>query len=323
MPLSEFDLIERYFRGCGAKRADVRLGVGDDAAILECPAGAELIAAVDSLVDGVHFPHGSPPASIGHRALAVNLSDLAAMGARPAWALLALTLPRADESWLSEFAAGMDALARAHEVALVGGDTTSGPLCVTVQALGHVPRSCALLRSGGRAGDPLFVSGTPGDAAAGLAIEQGKLAPAGEAAAYLRERFLYPAPRVALGECLRRYASACIDVSDGLLGDASKLARSSGCGVEVEYDAVPVSAALVTVVGADRARELALTGGDDYELCFSVRPAHVGRLLAELPPERWGYTRIGRLREAPGADVLRDGAVMSFAHSGYDHFSRT
>ncbi len=140
------------------------------------PPATELVAAVDSLVDGVHFPHGSPPASIGHRALAVNLSDLAAMGARPAWALLALTLPRADESWLSEFAAGMAALARDHDVALVGGDTTSGPLCVTVQVLGHVPRSSALLRSGGRPGDVVFVSGTPGDAAAGLAIEQGRLA---------------------------------------------------------------------------------------------------------------------------------------------------
>lgn len=320
MPLSEFDLIDRYFRGCGAKRGDVHVGVGDDAAILECPAGAELVAAVDSLVDGVHFPRGCAPASVGHRALAVNLSDLAAMGARPAWALLALTLPAADESWLSEFAAGLAALARAHEVALVGGDTTSGPLCVTVQLLGHVPRSSALLRSGGKAGDAVFVSGTPGDAAAGLAIEQGALAAGAEAAAYLRERFLYPAPRVALGECLRGHASACIDVSDGLLADAAKLARASGCGVEIAYDSVPVSAALAGTVGDERARELALTGGDDYELCFSVQPARVGRLLSELPPQRWGYTRIGTLREAEGAAVLRDGSVMSFSHSGYDHF---
>lgn len=321
MSLSEFDLIDRYFRACGAKRADVHAGVGDDAAILESPAGMELVAAVDTLVAGVHFPHGSPPASIGHRALAVNLSDLAAMGARPAWALLALTLPQAEEPWLAEFAAGLAALARAHDVALVGGDTTSGPLCVTVQVLGHVPRSSALLRSGGRAGDAVFVSGTPGDAAAGLSLEQGRLAPAGDSAAYLRERFLYPAPRLALGECLRRYASACIDVSDGLLGDAAKLARASGCGVEITYGEVPVSDALLRAVGEERARELALTGGDDYELCFSVRPALVARLLTELPPQRWGYTRIGTLRESPGADVLRDGAVMSFSHSGYDHFS--
>jgi thiamine-monophosphate kinase len=323
VPPSEFDLIDRYFRGCGAKRTDVRVGVGDDAAILACPAGTELVAAVDSLVAGVHFPHGSPPASIGHRALAVNLSDLAAMGARPAWALLALTLPRADEAWLSEFAAGMAALARAHDVALVGGDTTSGPLCVTVQVLGHVQSASALLRSGGSAGDALFVSGTTGDAAAGLGVEQGELTAAGEAAAYLRERFLYPAPRVALGERLRRYASACIDVSDGLLGDAAKLARASGCGVELAYRDVPISQALVQAVGEERARELALTGGDDYELCFSVRPAQVGRLTAELPPERWGYTRIGTLREAAGADVLRDGTVMNFSHSGYDHFTRS
>ena len=320
MPLSEFELIDRYFRGCGAKRTDVRVGVGDDAAILACPAGTELVAAVDTLVAGVHFPHGSPPASIGHRALAVNLSDLAAMGARPAWALLALTLPEADEAWVSEFAAGMAALARAHDVALVGGDTTSGPLCVTVQVLGHVQSASALLRSGGGAGDVVFVSGTPGDAAAGLGIEQGRLTATGEGLAYLRERFLYPAPRLALGERLRRYASACIDVSDGLLGDAAKLARASGCGVELVYDQVPVSEALVRAVGEERARELALTGGDDYELCFSVGPAQVGRLLAELPPERWGYTRIGTLRQAAGADVLRAGTVMNFSHSGYDHF---
>jgi thiamine-monophosphate kinase len=180
-----------------------------------------------------------------------------------------------------------------------------------------------LLRSGGSAGDAVFVSGTPGDAAGGLRIEQGELTAAGEAAAYLRERFLYPAPRLALGERLRGYASACIDVSDGLLGDAAKLARASGCGVELAYGEVPVSEALVHAVGEERARELALTGGDDYELCFSVRPAQIGRLLAELPPERWGYTRIGTLREAAGADVLRDGTVMSFSHSGYDHFNRS
>src|SRR2546429_5891384 len=227
MPLSEFALIERYFRGCGAQRPDVLAGIGDDAALLTVAPDAELVAATDTLVAGVHFPHQSPPASIGHRALAVNLSDLAAMGARPAWALLALTLPDADEGWLAQFAAGFGALARAHEVALVGGDTTRGPLCVTVQLLGHVPRGEALRRCGGRAGDALFVSGTPGDAAAGLALEQGRLHASPEALAYLRERFLRPTPRIALGERLRRHASACIDVSDGLLGDAGKLADRS------------------------------------------------------------------------------------------------
>jgi len=318
--LSEFALIERYFRNCGAQRSDVTVGVGDDAALLTPPSGCELAAATDTLVAGVHFPHDSPAASVGHRALAVNLSDLAAMGARPAWALLALTLPEADEAWLGEFAAGLGALARAHEVALVGGDTTRGPLTVSVQLLGHVPRGSALTRAGGHAGDELFVSGTVGDAGAGLALEQARLsAPAAERA-YLRERFLWPTARVALGERLREYASACIDVSDGLLGDVGKLASASRVGAELSWGDLPVSEALRAVLGEERARELALGGGDDYELCFAVHPQQVARLFAELPPQHWGYTRIGALRAAPGAVVVRDGTVMEFSHSGYQHF---
>jgi len=320
MALGEFAVIERYFRACGAHRADVTLGVGDDAALLALPAGSELVAATDTLVAGVHFPHGSPAASIGHRALAVNLSDLAAMGARPAWALLALTLPEADEAWLAEFAAGFGALARAHEVALVGGDTTRGPLCVTVQLLGHVPRGTALTRAGARAGDALFVSGTPGDAAAGLALEQGRLSAPAEAHSYLRERFLWPTPRAALGERLRGYASACIDVSDGLLGDAAKLASASQAGAVVTFEHLPVSDPLRAALGEAQARELALTGGDDYELCFAVPPHKLTQLLGELPPQRWGYTRIGTLRADTGVVVVRDGTVMEFSHSGYQHF---
>ncbi len=320
MPLSEFALIDRFFRNCGVKRTDVRLGIGDDAALLDVPAGCDLVAAIDTLVDGVHFPHGCPAASVGHRVLAVNLSDLAAMGARPMWALLALTIPNSDESWLSEFAAGFSDLARAHDVALVGGDTTSGPLCATVQILGSVPRSQAVLRSGAKPGDLVFVSGTPGDAAAGLAVEQGRLTAATDVAGYLRKRFLFPSPRMALGKCLRGFASACIDVSDGLLGDAGKLAHASGCGIELNYRQLPVSEALVEAVGDARARELALTGGDDYELCFTVRPDNVGKLRHELPPERWGYSLIGSVREAPETVVMEDGNVMEFSHSGYDHF---
>lgn len=322
MPLSEFALIDRYFRNCGLKRPDVRLGIGDDAALLDSPAGCDLVAAIDTLVDGVHFPHGCPAASVGHRVLAVNLSDLAAMGAKPAWALLALTLPNIEEDWLSEFAAGFSDLARAHDVALVGGDTTSGPLCATVQILGHVPRSQSLLRSGARPGDTVFVSGTPGDAAAGLAVEQGRLKPAPDVATYLRKRFLYPTPRMALGKSLRGFASACIDVSDGLLGDVGKLAQASGCGVELTHEHIPVSESLVEAVGDERARELALSGGDDYELCFTVSPANVARLRQEIPPDRWGYSPIGTIRESPGSVILKDGNVMEFAHSGYDHFRK-
>jgi thiamine-monophosphate kinase len=321
MSLSEFALIDRYFRKAGAMRADVHLGVGDDAALLQSPPGAQLVAAMDTLVEGVHFPRGSPPASIGHRVLAVNLSDLAAMGARPAWALLALTLPKIDEAWLEEFTAGLAALARAHDVALVGGDTTSGPLSATIQIMGHVAKSTAMLRSRGRPGDRVFVSGTPGDAAAGLAIEQSKLPASSDPDGHLRNRFLYPSPRLALGDCLRSYATACIDVSDGLLGDAAKLAHASGCGVEIALDHLPLSEQLVTAVGEQRARELALTGGDDYELCFTVPAPSVDRLRHNLPPERWGYCCIGTLREMPGTVVTSGGSVIEFSHSGYDHFA--
>ncbi len=320
MPQSEFELIDRYFRRCGAQRADVRVGVGDDAALLECPSGMVLAAAVDTLVEGVHFPRGCRPDSIGHRALAVNLSDLAAMGARPAWALLALTLPAAEERWLSEFTAGFAALARIHEVALVGGDTTQGPLTVTVTLIGPVPLGAALLRSGAAAGDALFVSGTPGDAAAGLALEQGRLEGLGQAE-YLRERFLFPTPRVALGQRLRPYASACIDVSDGLLADALKLARASGCGLEIDAVRLPLSASL-RALGAERAREFALTGGDDYELCFTVPPQQLARLHEDLPPQQWGYTRIGSMRGEPGARVIGEAGELPLPTGGYDHFAQ-
>jgi thiamine-monophosphate kinase len=321
MPLSESVLIERYFRNLGAQRADVLLGIGDDAAVLACPPDAQLVATTDTLVAGVHFPPATPPAAVGHRALAVNLSDLAAMGARPAWALLALTLPQAEESWLAEFAAGLARLARAHNVALVGGDTTRGPLCVTLQLLGCVPRGAALTRAGGRAGDELFVSGTPGDAGAGLALLEGRMSAPAATAAYLRERFLAPSPRVALGERLRGYASACIDVSDGLLGDAGKLAQASGTGLTLEFESVPVSEPLESTLGPEAARELALTAGDDYELCFSVPAQHAARLARELPPESWNYRRIGVLRADAGVAVTRGGTVMEFSHSGYQHFA--
>jgi thiamine-monophosphate kinase len=321
MPLSEFDLITRFFSQRGTARADVALGVGDDAAVLDCPPGSQLVAAIDSLVEDVHFPAGSPARSIGHRALAVNLSDLAAMGAQPAWALLALTMPSADESWLGQFSAGLDALARQHAVALVGGDTTGGKLCVTVQILGFVPRGAAITRSGGRPGDAVFVSGTPGDSAAGLLLEQSRLTVAdGAQAQWLLDRFRYPTPRVSLGLALRGLASACIDVSDGLLGDCGRLAEASGCGVVLDYAALPLSAALLAAVGEERARELALTGGEDYELCFTVPAANLEAFAARCPVAEFGWRRIGTLTQNRGAVVQRGASVMQVSHRGFDHF---
>ena len=321
MPLSEFELINRFFGRCGETRTDVVLGVGDDGAILECPPGAQLIAAIDSLVEAVHFPPGSPARSVGHRALAVNLSDLAAMGAQPAWALLALALPAADEAWLAQFSDGLDALARAHDVALVGGDTTGGKLCVTVQVLGFVPRGAALTRSGGQPGDAVFVSGTTGDSAAGLMLEQSRLTVADAAQAqWLLERFRYPTPRVSLGIALRGLASACIDLSDGLLGDCGRLAQASGCGVLIDGEALPLSAALRAAVGVPRARELALTGGEDYELCFTVPAAKLAEFAARCPAGEFGWSRIGTLTVRSGAIVQCGATVMQVSHRGFDHF---
>ena len=327
MSLGEFELIDKFFRDCGARRADVAVGVGDDAALLDCPADMQLVAAIDTMVLGNHFLAHFPAESIGHRALAVNLSDLAAMGAKPAWALLALTLTKADPVWLDGFARGFGALARKHDVALVGGDTTSGSLCISVQVLGHAPRPPRMLRSGGKPGDIVFVSGTPGDSTGGLAFELGKFTvypPAGiteEVAAYLKQRFHFPTPRVELGLRLRDFASACIDVSDGLLGDAGKLAEASQCGVSLAWEQLPASSQLVAVAGEARAREMVLTGGEDYELCFTVPPQNVDRMSQELPPSVWGYTAIGVLGERPGAVVTRGGTVMHFSHSGFDHFA--
>jgi thiamine-monophosphate kinase len=321
VPLGEFELIERYFRAVGARRVDVVRGVGDDAAVLASSADLQLVAAIDTLVEGVHFPTGTPAASIGHRALAVNLSDLAAMGAQPAWALLALTLPQSDPAWLQEFARGFGELAHAHDVALVGGDTTRGPLCVTVQVLGHVPNGAALLRSTAAPDDVLCASGTFGDAAGGLQVERARGVARDDDARYLRARFLYPEPRCALGVQLRRYASACIDVSDGLAADSGKLAAASGCGVELELAALPVSDALVRTCGADRARELALSGGDDCELLFTVPSASLGALEGEIPSGRHGWRRIGRVCERRGVFLVRDGAVTQVSPQGYDHFA--
>lgn len=328
MALGEFELIDRYFRlpaeALRVARGDAPLGIGDDAAVLVVPQGRELVAALDTLVEGRHFPRGSPPASIGHRALAVNLSDLAAMGAQPAWYLLALTLPAAEDDFLREFSRGMLELAALHRVALVGGDTTGGPLAVSVQALGTIEAGTALRRAGARPGDLLFVSGTPGDSAAGLGIAMGTTSGAGLDAGYrqyLLDRFHFPAPRVALGRALRGLASACIDVSDGLAADAGKLATASGCGLRLDVESLPLSAALRACLGDAGAARLALTGGEDFELCFTVPPERVAAMEAALANVKCGVNCIGRIEDGSQLRVLEHGQAVSFALGGYDHFA--
>ena len=329
--MGEFELIDRYFRSAAAQMPPSRgvaLGIGDDAAVLEMPAGRQLVAAIDTLVEGRHFPAGCAPRSVGHRALAVNLSDLAAMGAEPAWLLLALTLPSADAGFLDEFSQGLFELAREHRVALVGGDTTAGPLSMSVQVLGNVPAGEAITRSGGRPGDLLYVSGTPGDAAAGLEhllkaqpVEGADAEVLDPQLQYLLHRFLYPEPRVELGIALRGLASACIDVSDGLAADAGKLAAASGCGATIDVEQLPLSAALLGRAGRERAVAWALTGGDDYELCFTVPPSRQPAFESRLANVKCRVTCIGRLDEKLSLRVRRAGIEVDCDTRGYDHFT--
>lgn len=315
---SEFDLIARIRRRA-ATRDDVRLGIGDDAAILRMPAGRDLVVATDTLNTGVHFPDDTAPADIGWKSLAVNLSDLAAMGAEPAWCTLSLSMPRSDADWVDAFLDGFLELAVRHRVALVGGDTTRGPLSICVTAHGFVEPRGALPRGGARAGDDLWVTGTLGDAAG--ALRQWRAGDGIDPA--LRARLDRPTPRVAAGRALAGLAHACIDVSDGLLADLGHLCAMSRAGAEVALDALPASPALRAHFGEETLRALQTAGGDDYELCFAAPPT--ARLAIE---DAMGLcdtpvARIGRIDGKVG-DILAydaDGKSWTPQHRGYAHFA--
>ncbi len=319
MHLGEFDIIARYFSR-RSTRVDVLLGVGDDAALLLPPAGQALVAATDTLVEGRHFLPGTPAAALGHQALAVNLSDLAAMGADPAWALLSLSMPSADERWIAGFAEGLHALAAKHDVALVGGDTVSGPLVITIAVMGFVPAAAALRRSGAKAGDLICVSGSPGVAAAGL--EELRTGRAGFDSQDARvRRFLRAEPRLALGRALRGHATAAMDVSDGLLGDLGKLAAASGVGSCIDLEQLPSAAELADYPLAEQER-LVLHGGDDYELLFTLPPGQFGHIPQLAAAGGCSLHRIGTMTQGPGVECRRDGARLNIAGQGYDHFAR-
>ena len=306
MPLTEFSLISRYFSSLGRGEA-VDLGVGDDCAILRLPPDQRLATSMDTLVSGVHFPEDAFPEDIGYRAVAVAASDLAAMGASPLAMTVALTLPEADDFWLTTFSEGLATAVSEYRLPLVGGDTTKGPLAITVQVFGALPNNAALLRSGAKSGDSLLISGTPGDAAGGLAFIQECWQPEPEHAEYLLGRFYRPTARLSLGAQLLGRATAAIDVSDGLLADVGHIAAASGVKISIESELVPLSAALSS--HSDRAQALhwALCGGDDYELCFTL-PAEMAA------PE--GCTRIGQVSEGEGVDCDMDIDIAS----GYRHF---
>ncbi len=306
--MDEFELIRRYFTRA-AQAARVIVGIGDDGAILEPTPGMQQVQAIDTLVEGVHFPADANPADIGYRVVAVNVSDIASMGAVPRWMTLALTLSDKDESWVADFATGLYEAASDFGVELVGGDTTSGDVAVaTVHVTGEVEEGRALLRSGAQPGDIVYVTGTFGDAAAGL-----ELLRSGRDDDHLVRRFLRPAARLAEGRELAGRATACIDVSDGLVGDLRKLCEASGVGAEIDVDLVPRSAALLNRFDAADATRFALTGGDDFELCFTAPAGAVDHLDY--------VTAIGVVLGGSEVVCRRDGEIVDVDDSGYRHFA--
>ena len=317
MALSEFRLIQRFFAHTGVSRTDVKLGVGDDCAVLSIPAGKELVVSIDTLVEGVHFFKDSDPERLGHKSLAVNLSDLAAMGAEPAWATLALTLPAVNEDWLEAFCRGFSRLAAAHNVQLIGGDTTSGPLNISIQAHGFVTAGAALRRDGAQPGDLIYVTGRLGDA--GLALRT-----AGNAAvpASVQSRLDLPTPRLEEGQALAGLAHAAIDISDGLISDLGHICDASGVGATLHVEKLPCSQAVRDYIHANSDWSLPLSAGDDYELCITIPPekqAAAERLAADF---ECGLTPIGRIEASAGIRCLTaDGQAVQLCASGYEHFS--
>jgi thiamine-monophosphate kinase len=315
----EFDIIERYFKR-EHHDPDIVLGVGDDAAVLAID--GLMAVTVDTLVEGVHFPHGMAPHLLGHRLMAVNLSDLAAMGAEPRWATLALTLPSADELWLDGFSRGLHELANRFGVALVGGDLTRGPLTVTLQLMGRVERASMLTRGGGNLGDDVYVTGSLGDSAAGIALIMEREEPnQGSAAAALEERFYRPMPRVAEGRALGPLASAAIDISDGLLADLGHVCNASGTGAEIDLAALPASDALASRFDAEARRAVQSTGGDDYELCFTAPPSRREAIAGLATRCATSMTRVGRIVAGEGVRaLLPDGSEWAAPRAGHVHF---
>lgn len=327
MPLSEFNLIQRYFTPLTPAREDVIHGVGDDGAVLHVPIGMDLVASVDTLVSGVHFFPDVDPVALGYKALAVNLSDMAAMGAEPAWATLALTLPLIDEAWLAAFSKGFFELAEHYGVQLVGGDTCRGPLTISVQMHGFIPQGAALRRAGAMPGDLIYVTGALGDAGLALqALRDHQTLPAPHAR-YLQDRLERPSPRVFEGLALRGIASAAIDISDGLAADLGHILAASGTGATLEIERLPVSPAFVAAVqeaalDADQYWQLPLSAGDDYELCFTVPAEKQAKTEQVFARFGCGATRIGTIESQPGLRCkLASGEMLTPASSGYQHFT--
>lgn len=319
--MGEFELIRRYFAAapCAQAAEGIVLGIGDDCALLQPAPGMQLAVSSDTLVAGVHFPHPCDPALLGQRALAVSVSDLAAMGAAPLGFTLALTLPEAAPAWLEGFARGLSQMAQSCAIALVGGDTTRGPLSLTLSVFGQVPAGQALTRGGARPGDLLCVGGSLGDAAGALPLVLGQQQAAGAQADYLLQRYWAPQPQLALGQWLRGRASAALDISDGLLADCGHIAVASAVALQIELERLPLAPALRALAGA-RARDCALAGGDDYRLAFTLPAACLPALQAQWPEA----AVIGRVLAGQGVQLLdAQGRLLEQPCVGYQHFGQS
>jgi thiamine-monophosphate kinase len=316
--VDEFEIIRRYFERESSDK-DIRISIGDDGAVLVPSADRDLISVVDTLVSGIHFPETLDAADVGYRAVVVNLSDVAAMGARPRWMTLALTLKAADPAWLDDFARGLFEAADEHEMALVGGDTTHGSeTVISVQIIADVDPGRAMTRSGARPGDSIFVTGTVGDAAAGLSILQSGL-PDGADVNYLIQRFARPVARVDAGAAISNFAHAAIDLSDGLYSDLEKLLTASGVAGEIELTDIPLSPHIMNLMQEEDAVRFALSGGDDYELCFTANTSDE-RIHDVAEQTGVAITRIGRVCEGSGLACLRNGDAYDYRDPGYRHF---
>lgn len=318
--MTEFELIRQYFAAQPITRRDVALGIGDDAAVVDAPADRQLVVTTDMLVADVHFFPDADPVALGHKALAVNLSDLAAMGAEPAFFSLAIALPRVDGDWLAQFCEGIYGLARQYDMQLIGGDTTRGPLTISITAHGWVPAGQALTRSGARVGDHIYITGELGDAALALWEEQGKLHLSETGSAAVIERLSRPMPRVNAGQRLRGLAHSAIDISDGLAADLGHILEQSEVGARVDLAQVPVSDIYRTHL-PEIGWELALANGDDYELCFTVPPERADRVQALAPSLGCRLTRIGEIVAGGGLQIVdANGRPYSLKQRGHDHF---
>lgn len=314
----EFALIARYFT---RPTPNAVLGVGDDCALLAPTPGMQLAVSSDMLLEGTHFAPQDSPAGIGHKSLAVNLSDLAAMGAAPRWATLSIALPEVNEAWLAAFARGFFRMADAHAIELVGGDTTRGPLTIAITVMGEVPPGRALRRDGAEAGDDVWVSGQIGSAALALAYRQGRLFMQQIDAARVLPALYLPQPRVTLGVALRGLAHSAIDISDGLLADLGHILDASSVGAEIEFARLPIADVAAKYLADPVTRECVLAGGDDYELCFTAPPTQRAKVELAAASAQVAISRIGRITVQPGLAVLdADGEPMPFGKTGYDHF---